>query len=79
MSSVGDNMSDKKFFDKTIPSSCGYCLNGQVLGNGKEVFCMKKGIMSANDSCSSYDYDALKRIPKIRVVAGDYKDEDFKL
>lgn len=72
-------MSDKKFYDKTIPPACIYCKNGQALGDGSEVFCKNKGIMSANDSCRAYKYDVLKRVPKIISIANGYKVEDFKL
>lgn len=72
-------MNEKRFFNKTIIPQCKYCKNGQILGNGDEVFCLKKGIMSASDGCRGYKYDVLKREPKIKTIADGYKAEDFEL
>ena len=72
-------MSDKKYYSKNIPPACAYCANGRALSGGEEIFCMKKGIVSSGDSCRSYKYDVLKRIPAVKDIGRDYKDEDFKL
>lgn len=69
----------KKLFDKSIPASCGYCQNARLLSGGSEVFCMKKGLRSLNDTCRAYSYDPLKRVPKVKDIGRDYDPEDFKL
>ena len=45
------------------------------------VLCPKRGVMAAEDHCSAFRYDPLRReirrAPKI--AAGDYRPEDFEL
>ncbi len=70
---------EKKLFDKSISHICGYCQNARLLSGGSEVFCMKKGLRTVNDYCRSYEYDPLKRTPKVKDIGRDYSPEDFKL
>ena len=70
---------DKKLFDKSIPHVCGHCQNARLLSGGSEVFCMKKGLRTVTDFCRSYEYDPLKREPKVKDIGRDYNPEDFKL
>lgn len=72
-------MKDARFFSKKISPACVYCKNGRTISGGKEVFCLKKGIVNANDSCRSYKYDVLKREPNAKTIAKEYRAEDFVL
>lgn len=69
----------KKFFDKTLPRRCEYCLNANPIGNDGEMVCHKHGITRADDCCHSYKYDPLKREPMRKKLADNYSPEDFAL
>ncbi|MCL2080080.1 MAG: hypothetical protein FWH17_09660 [Oscillospiraceae bacterium] len=43
--------------------SCSYCVHGTRLGQD-EILCIKRGIMSANGKCRSFDYEPTKREPE---------------
>ena len=67
-------------FRKKIERSCSYCAHGVKLDE-EQVLCIKKGVMEAGDSCSSFRYDPLKRVPP-RPITPDFsrlKEEDFSL
>ena len=72
-------MSDNKNFSKKIRPACAYCENGREINGGEKIFCLKKGLMSPTDSCHKYDYNPLKRCPKVQDFGRDYKADDFKL
>lgn len=72
-------MSNKKFFKSDIPPACAYCSHGRSITGGKEVFCLKKGIVDANNSCRAFKYDVLKRKPQGTSIEKNYSEEDFKL
>lgn len=72
-------MSNKKFFKSDIQPACAYCQHGRTISGGKEVFCLKKGIVAASDSCRSFKYDVLKRKPHSVNISKSYSDDDFKL
>lgn len=66
-------------FNKDLPHSCSYCVYGCASLFSGEILCKKHGVTAARDSCRSYRYDPLKRVPA-RVKLGDnYKPEDFSL
>ena len=71
-------MSDKKYYDQSIPPSCAYCRHGRAISDG-EIFCMKKGVVEPFDTCRAYRYDVLKRVPEVKDIGRDYKAEDFKI
>lgn len=70
-----------KFFDREIDQACRYCAIGTPNVNQDFVLCPKRGVMAAEDHCSAFRYDPLRReirrAPKI--AAGDYRPEDFEL
>lgn len=72
-------MSDKKHFSKEIMPRCAYCLKGQAISGGEEIFCIKKGITAPNDSCKGFKYDPLKRVPVTKDIGRDYKPSDFEI
>ena len=62
-------------FRKKIQRSCNYCSNGTRLNDGS-VLCMRRGIVSQDDSCRK-----CKRVP-VKQKAPDfskYDGEDFSL
>ncbi len=75
----GEAMSDKKHFNKSIVPKCAYCLKGCLLSGDEEVFCLKKGITESSDSCKSFKYDPLKRVPASKDIGREYKPSDFVL
>lgn len=67
-------------FEKDMDPRCAYCKRGAPLAEGR-VMCLKKGIVSAGDSCRKFRYDPLKRVPP-KPAKADFsrlKDEDFVL
>lgn len=72
-------MANKKYFDKTVPPACAYCRHSRVLLGGGELFCVKRASVDPYDSCRSYRYDVLKRVPAVKGIGRDYKDGDFEL
>ncbi len=72
-------MSDKKHYLKSIVPQCAYCLNGRLLSGGEEVFCLKLGITELNNSCKSFKYDPLKRVPVKKDIGRDYVASDFEI
>ncbi len=68
-----------KLFGRNIEPACIYCIHGKTSGEGEKVFCAKKGIVSAGDSCRKFDYDPLKRVPKKPILSTDLTEKDFEL
>ena len=67
-------------FSKSIEPKCAYCQRGKP-SEGDTILCIKKGVMEAGDSCSSFRNDPLKRVPP-RPITPDFsrlKEEDFSL
>lgn len=69
----------KPFFNKDIPPACAYCLHGHQSEYTDEIFCVKRGVTSPQDSCKRFRYDVLKRTPRPTVQKGDFSPEDFAL
>lgn len=69
----------KKMFSNEIPKKCEYCINASPIGRDKEMVCLKRGIVNADDLCRKYKYDPLKREPKKQLISDNYSPEDFKL
>jgi len=67
-------------FRKNIDPRCAYCQKGSVL-NDREVICVKKGIVPAENSCSAFRYDPMKRIPPrpAKLDTGHLREEDFQI
>ena len=69
----------KSPFNKRLEKHCEYCVHGAVLDFDDQIICKKRGVTDKTDSCRSYKYDPLKRIPVKVKFAGDFTEEDFKL
>ena len=67
-------------FQKDIEPRCCYCQRGTQLDE-EQILCVKKGVVSPGSSCRSFRYDPRKGIPPPRVplVRGKWRDEDFPL
>lgn len=68
-----------KLFGKKIEPACLYCRHGRADSEGERVFCSKKGIVAAANSCRAFDYDPLKRIPKKIELSSDLTEKDFEI
>lgn len=66
-------------FNKSLPHSCEYCVHGNISTFEKEVICRKHGITNLKDSCKSYKYDPLKRVPSRIKINDKFSSEDFSL
>ena len=66
-------------YNKNLPRFCEYCVHGKISVFEKEIICSKHGITNLKDSCKSYRYDPLKRIPSRIKINNDYNPEDFSL
>lgn len=69
----------QKLTGKGIAPKCEYCSFGKLAPDGNTVLCVKKGIVAVDGSCGKFDYDALKRTPKIPPSLPEFTAEDFKL
>jgi hypothetical protein len=58
---------------------CAYCKRGEVLSSD-EIICRKHGVMVAADTCRSFAYDPLKRVPapQAKLKTG-YTEEDMRI
>ena len=67
-------------FRRDIEPRCAYCAKGNAL-NDREVICVKRGIVAAEDSCRAFRYDPMKRVPPrpAKLSTSTLTDEDFKL
>ena len=61
------------------PARCGWCRHGASSADGTRVFCKKRGVMDADDCCSRYDYDPLRRVPHAQPVLPVPDAEEFRL
>lgn len=66
-------------FGKSIEPSCQYCEFGKITTDRQLVLCKKKGSKRPYDSCKSFEYAPLKRIPGRSAALPTYDTEDFKL
>ena len=67
-------------FRKDIEPRCAYCCRGQGISE-REVACVKRGVVPAENSCRSFRYDPLKRGPPRPAVLETerLKPEDFAI
>lgn len=67
-------------FRKDIEPHCAYCVRGKKISEDK-VVCHKHGVVSAQDSCRSFRYDPLKRVPPRPAVlpTNKLRPEDFEV
>ena len=71
----------KPMFGANIQPACTYCEFGQKAADPRMILCAKKGVVSPGDSCRSFRYDPLIRVPTppVALDLGKLKDEDFTL
>jgi len=69
-----------KIFRQNIDPRCAYCERGTRL-NEREVACVKRGIVPAEEHCRQFRYDPLKREPPrpASLDTSDLKEKDFTL
>ncbi len=69
-----------KLFNDKIDPQCAYCQRGKTV-DPETVLCRKKGVMAPEDSCPSFRYDPLKRVPPSHAFLdlSRLSDEDFTL
>ncbi|MBS7361293.1 MAG: hypothetical protein PUB85_02050 [Clostridia bacterium] len=72
-------MNSKLLNKKKIPPACEYCSRGTESPDGKSVLCPKKGVMRRSSSCRSFQYDPLKRRPKLPMELPEFDPSDFEL
>ncbi len=72
-------MKQKLFNKEKYKKCCANCYHGRLPKDKMSVLCEKKGVMRPEDSCSSYKYDPLKRIPQKLVLKNNYTEDDFKI
>ncbi len=70
---------EKKLFGNNIPPRCEYCFLGQTSSDGEMILCKKKGVVTADFSCKSFEYIPFKRTPKRRMAMRDFTPDEFKL
>ena len=67
-------------FRKSQPKMCAYCKHCSNIDENL-LLCAKRGIVSADKSCSKFTYDPLKRIPpkKVAMDRTKFSEDDFNL
>ena len=67
-------------FNKKIEPQCAYCKRGKTV-DPNTVLCRKRGVTRPEDSCPSFRYEPLKRVPPTAAMPNfsRLKEEDFKL
>lgn len=67
-------------FRKVQSKMCIYCKHCSNIDKDL-LLCVKRGIVSADKSCSKFIYDPLKRIPprKLAVDRAKFNEDDFNL
>lgn len=67
-------------FSKKIEPRCSYCQRGNLLDE-TTVLCTKRGVSTPEQSCPTFRYDPLKRVP-LRPVTPDFsalEEKNFSL
>lgn len=72
-------MKSGKLYSKEISPKCLYCSRGRQVNGGKEILCLKMGVMQPDSCCKKFKYDPLKRAPETLKLKTDFSPEDFKL
>lgn len=72
-------MKRKLLEKKKYPSVCETCLHGRLSPDGRNVLCVKKGIVETDGKCRKYSYDPLKRIPKKPLLVEQANPKDFEI
>ena len=63
-----------------VSKICATCKYARELCSTGDCMCSKKGLVSADFSCKSYDYNRLmKRPPKKRQIKTNFTAEDFSI
>ena len=67
-------------FRKDIEPCCAYCERGSRISE-TQVACAKKGVMGAEQHCSAFRYDPLKRVPArpATLTTDKLTKEDFEI
>lgn len=70
-------MNLSKYYGKTVPPSCAYCLF--VRREGEALVCEKGKEAAEGASCRAYRYEPTLRVPKEAPLLPQYAPEDFQL
>ena len=66
-------------YSKDVPAACTYCAVGKATEDGQHILCVRKGVMQPDSSCSHFQYDPLRRVPKTKPEPDKYTAEDFSI
>lgn len=69
-----------KLFRREMEPRCAYCRQGEAISE-REVICLRRGLVMAEDSCRRFRYDPLKRVPPrpASLEIGRLRKEDFSI
>ena len=65
-------------FEKKMDPRCSYCSRSARLDD-ETVMCIKKGVVPAGYHCRGFQYDPLKRVPRVSPPLKQYDQKDFSL
>ncbi|MCI2047611.1 MAG: hypothetical protein LKJ90_07845 [Faecalibacterium sp.] len=69
----------KPICGQTIAPACAYCVHGQPAVDPRMILCKKRGVVTPESHCRSYQYDPLLRIPKRQPKLPGFSPKDFSL
>ena len=69
----------EKLFNSDLDMACQWCVHGKKSEYTDDVFCKKRGLVSARDWCRKYKYDPLKRTPDKQIIDKSFNEDDFQL
>ncbi len=77
---VNTENNERKLFGANITPACEYCANSHNLNGDDTCFCeLNANYVEVYDSCESYVYDPLRRVPRRRMPMPEFSADDFKL
>ena len=68
-----------KLFGNEAYATCAYCRRSKKSEDGVILYCGRKGIVQAEDTCRRFAYDPFKRVPRSSPKLPDYDPDEFVL
>lgn len=68
-----------KLYGKNIDPDCSYCKIGTYSEDRSVIFCKYKGVIEERYSCRRFQYDPIKRVPKLPRPIDKFSPEDFDI
>ena len=68
-----------KLFGNDTYTTCAYCSRVKKSEDGMILYCGRKGIVRAEDTCRRFSYDPFKRVPRSAPKLPEYEPEEFIL